>query len=75
MSGSNDIDVIRLRGRKQTTIEDLLGFEPRNEDSYLLSSQTDAVGGLVLGATGNVRIADLNNLFAKMKAEGVMQGG
>lgn len=75
MSGGNDIDVIRLRGRKKTTIEDLLGFEPRSDDAYLLSSQADAVGGLVLGAGGNVRIADLNNLFAKMKTEGVMQGG
>ena len=72
MSGSNDIDVIRLRGRKQASIEDLLGFEPVDEDQPLLSGQTTATGELVLGSGGNLRITDFNNLLTKMKNEGVM---
>ena len=75
MSGGNDIDVIRLRGRKQTSVEDLLGFEPINQDDYLLSEQDTATGELVLGVGGNLRITDFNNLLSKMRTEGVMQDG
>lgn len=72
MSGDNDIDVIRFRGKKQASIEDLLGFEPVDEDQPLLSGQTTATGGLVLGAGGNLKIGDFNDLLTKMKNEGLM---
>ena len=75
MSGGNDIEVIRARGRKQASVEDLLGFEPIDQDGYLLTEQGTATGEVVLGAGGNLRITDFNNLVSKMKSEGVMQDG